>query len=285
MKSRRPALGLALAGPTLLLFASTAGCDFLESAQATVVVTGLVVKTPGIQVPGRFELEGETAATSFVGERASATSTQEPDPIVGAEVSLSYAGNVVQLVERTEARGLYAATSLDDDNLAYVGGAAYTFAARLPGERTSYGGTIRMAPTELSAAALTLTPEPETVIPGLDNAGVHPKSTALTLAWQSRQYGRYAYVSVWRSVPSAPDRPQLVYDNRPKTAGELLQFIAGTPPVEMTVPAETFDEDGVYAVVLFLLDKGDDLQPNTFLGSPILAGSGAVVLLAVGNPG
>jgi hypothetical protein len=280
--SLRPTLGAPrLALPLLALLVG--GCDLVKAASSTVIVGGLVVKSPEIKVEGYLELPAETGASVWLGERESATSTETPKPIKGARVALTYAGNAVPLTEQMDADGVYLETSLDNDDLSYAPGAAYTFSAELDGEPgVTYGGTIRMAPEALTPAALTLEPRPTELVERFQGAGVHPKGEALKLSWGT-QYGRYAYVSVLRARPESPDRPELVFDNRPKTTNEILRLVVGSPITTFTIPGDTFAEDGIYAVLLVTLDKGNDLLPNTFLGSPILAGSGAVVFLAVGD--
>lgn len=267
-----------------LLFAPALGCDALESATATTVVAGTLVRTPELSVPGQFDVPAEVLASAWVGERASATDTGEPTPIRGADVDITFAGNRVALPEQSQA-GFYATNTIEDPDsgLVYMGGLTYTVRASLDdGSAAEYGGTVT-APTPLSPAALELSPEPTEAVPGFDGVLRHPKSSALTVSWAEGQFGRYAYVSVFRARPSDPDNPELVFDNRPESAGETIEFILGTPPTSIEVPADTFAEDGLYGVVVVIMDKHDSLLPNTFLGSPILAGSGAAVVLAVGT--
>ena len=272
---KRANLALPLAG-ALLSVAS--GCDLT----ATTVVAGTLVSTPALEVPGQFNVKAEVIASAWVAERDSATSTNEPTPLQGATVSVTFPGNRVALVEESQP-GLYLTTSVDDAALQYVDGTQYTFRASLPdGSVAEYGGSVT-APSRLTPAALTLSPQPTEVFPDLAQVGVHPKNTALTVSWASEQYGRYAYVSVFRAKADDLENPELVFDNRPESAEEIIQFILGTPPTSVTIPAETFAQDGIYGVVVVIMNKHDRLLPNTFLGSPVLAGSGAAVLLGVSS--
>lgn len=255
------------------------GCDLVESASATIVVSGLVIKSPELKLAGRFDVPAETAASVWVGERRNATDTSEPTPIKDAAVAVTFAGNRVAVPADADNEGLYVERSSKNAALMYAAGAAYTFEAKRPGDITAYGGTVTMAPTELTPAAMRLTPEPTMAAPGLPEVGIHAKGAGLRLEW-GEQFGTHAFVTVVRADAANPDDPQLVFDNRPETAQEILQFVAGTPPTSIDIPGDTFNTDGVYAVVLVVLEKGEP-NPSTFLGSPILVGTGAARFLAV----
>ena len=263
---------------SLLLILLLTGCDLLQSATATVVVAGVVAKTPELTLSDRYSVPGETVATVWLGERASGTSTSEPDPIAGADVSLSFGSKRLALEEAE--RGLYVLSSLDDPQLVYDS-TQYAFTALVPGSEADFGGSVT-APTELSSAAMQLSPAPTEAVPGFPEVQRHPKSTALEVSWQD-QFGGHGYVSVFRAKESDPDNPELVFDTRPQTALEWIELVAGNPPEKLAIPADVFAADGVYAVVLVALEHGSVL-PSTFVGSPELAGSGAVRFLAVGDP-
>lgn len=274
---------IAPLAPTLALGLGLTGCDILESATATTIVAGTVVRTPDIRVEGFFDVQAEVVASALVAERENATSTDEPTPISGANAAITFSGNRVQLVEQSTP-GLYLTTSVDDPSLVYVDGSSYTVRASLPGDATTeFGGQVT-APNALTPAAITLSPQPTESFPGLPDVLMHPKSTALNVRWPSEGFGRYAYLSVYRADVNDASNPVLVFDNAPETAGEIIEFIVGTPPESLDIPADTFAEDGLYGVVLFTLDRHERLLPNTFIGSPVLAGSGAAIVLAVGQP-
>lgn len=256
---------------------ATAGCDLVESAQAVIVVGGAVVKSPAISVMGQLDLPAEVVASGWVGERDSPTSTDAPQPISDATVRLTFAGNRISLPLADAERGLYATTSVMDTNLEYVAGVAYAIEADTLG--TTAGGALMAAPTELTPAALTLSPRPTDLHPTVREALVHPRNGALQISW-TEQYGRYGYVTVLRANRSAPDQPEVVFDTRPITAQEVLDLVLN-PETSVDVPGEVFAADGFYAVVVVAVEKGDDLLPNTFLGSALLVGSSAAVILAV----
>ena len=273
----RSARSLALTAPLSLVIFS--GCDLLDAATATTVVGALVVATPAVSVPGRLEISDEVVATVWVGERLSPESTAAPDPIGDANVGIVFDGTTVPVPVENAAAGVYAQTSVAAPTLTYVGGTSYTIEAVIDGAR--FGGSVT-APPALSAAALTLDPSPTMVVPDLPEVGEHPRDTALTLSWPA-QFGEYTYVTVFRADPNDPTNPQQVFDNRPTTTSEILQFIVGGSPTTQTIPADVFGQDGLYAVILVAMDGSSMLLPDTFLGSPILVGSGAVVLLGVGQ--
>ncbi|MEO1336192.1 MAG: hypothetical protein AAFV29_11140, partial [Myxococcota bacterium] len=241
------------------------GCDLLDSATATTVLGGLVVATPATSIPNRLELDAEVFASAWVGERASPTSTAAPTPIGTATVDLTSASGAVSLPVTDAANGVYFQSSLTDANLVYVGGAQYQLTATIDGIR--FGGSVE-APPALSPSGLVLDPTPTEQVPNLPDVGIHPANTALTVSWGS-QFGRYAYLVVFREDPNAPTQPVLVYDNRPDTIAETLAFVQGTPPTSIRIPADTFAQDGLYAVTLVAMNRADDLLPDTFIGSPI----------------
>jgi hypothetical protein len=259
-------------GCLLLLLAS---CDFLESATARVVVAGVVARTPELQLAGQYAVPAETIATVWLGERESETSTEEPRPLGGARVSLDFGARHVELAEQE--RGVYLASSLDDAQLEYQ---STTYAIVAAINDSTFGGSVG-APTELSPAAVRLSPSPTESVPGFPEVQRHPKTTALEVSWQE-QFGHRGYVTIFRAETSDPTRPRMVFESRPQTALQWIEFVAGDPPEKVSIPAEVFTSDGVYAVVLVALERGDVL-PSTFVGSPVLAGSGAVRFLAVGN--
>lgn len=252
------------------------GCDLIESATSTIIVSGLLIASPEVQYPGLFDVKAEVVATSWVGERESGTSTEEPDPISGADVDVSGPAQI-QLEEIDS--GIYSKTSLEDAALTYQEGATYTFDATVPGQNEAFGGT-GVAPPRLQAGDLTFEPALG-VHPMIAQLKTHAQNTALRVDW-GEQFGRYAYVTVFRAERSAPDRPQQIFDTRPKTAKEVLDFVVGDPPATVDIPAEIFDRDGLYAVVLVAANKGNT-RTNTFVGSPYLIGSGAVEVFAIGD--
>lgn len=263
---------------TPLLF----GCDLLDSARATVIVGGILASSPEINLDGQFDVPAQVVASAWVGERESATSTEVPLAIDDAEVAVTFAGNRVSLPPQSEA-GVYGQTNSDEPALIYVPGGSYTFRAALPDDRSiEYGGTLDSAPDLLSPAAVLLTPEP-TPPSGSDPFASHPRNTALTVTWPAG-FGDYTYVSVFRADSNRPDDPELVFDTQPESTEDVLDLVLGTPPTEQQIPANVFSEDGLYAIVLVAMNRGTDLLPNTFLGSPVLVGSGAARLLSVTTP-
>lgn len=275
LQRARPHL-LAALGVALL----SAACDLVKSATATMVVAASITATPELQVAGQLDVPGEVASIVYVGERASATSSEKPRPITGAQVSVTFVGKSVDLKEKRDEQGVYGADSVETPALAYQDGQLYDFGAATADQ--TYGGSV-MAPNRLSPTSVTLTPAPAGANPLFPDLKVHPKDTQLKLEWAS-DAGRYAYVTVLRADKDNPNMPAVVFDNRPDSAEEIIDLIAKAPPTSIVIPAATFAEDGIYAVVLVAMNKGEP-KSNTLLVSPILAGSGAAVLLVVGNPG
>lgn len=253
-------------------------CDLVKSATSTIIVSGLLVSSPEIQYQGLFDLKAETIATAWVGERESGTSSEEPDPISGADVSVTE-GSKITLSEQQD--GIYLKSSVEDATLAYTPGATYVFDALVQGDAEVYGGQ-GVAPPKLENDDLTFNPALG-AHPMIAQLKTHTANTDLTVTWP-QDSGRYAYVTVLRADRANPDQPQQVFDTKPETAKEILDFVLGDPPTSVTIPAATFDRDGLYAVLLVAANKGGP-RSNTFFGSPYLIGSGAVSLFAIGDIG
>lgn len=258
------------------LFLAPLGCDLIQQATATIVVGGIVAGSPELKYAGFYDVPSEVTASVWLGERASATSQEAPVAVSNANVTITIGARQVSLPETSE-RGVYATTSVESANLVYEAGATYVFEAVI----TETHGGETVAPTRLTADDLSLTPAPGTnaAFPGL---GTHAKGAALTVGWPTSA-GKYGVVTVLRADPAQPSRPELVFDNRPQTAQEILDLVLGTPPTTIEIPAGTFARDGLYAVILVAAERGD-LLDNTSIASPLLVGSGAAALLVVGTP-
>jgi hypothetical protein len=267
---RASALPLALLGAAALASA----CDLIEGVTATKIVSGIVIATPELKLTGSFDVKSETIATAWIGQRDSPTSTAEPSPLTGVDVKLTTPGGTFALTEETSTPGVYLVTSTSQSGLTYQAGASYGLDALIQGASYGNDGT---APPRLDAGSLTFTP---TLGAGqLQGVRVHARNTALTVQWPSTA-GRYAYVSVLRAKPSAPTEPELVFDNRPETAGEILSFVLGDPKSSIEIPGGTIATTGLYAVVVVAMNKGTP-RSGTFSGSPMLVGSGAATLLSI----
>ncbi len=253
------------------------GCDFLEDKPASTLVAALVVRTPSVSVPDRIEIATETSATVFVALLANPEST--PDPVGDASVQILFDGRAVSVPPLTPSAGTYAQSSLTDGSLTYVDGADYLVEARIDG--IAFGGTVEAPPT-LTPGALMLSPSPTMAVAGLPDVMVHPAMTELNISWL-QSFGRYSYVTVFRADPNNPNNPEVMFDNQPSDTSDILEFTSGEPRTSQRIPAETFADDGLYAVTLVTMDISDDLLSDTFDGSPILVGSGTAVLLAVGE--
>ncbi len=262
---------LVLASVLLL----TTACEVVDSAQATTVIGGLAVATPAVSIQGQLDVPSEVAASAWVSERDNAVSSNLT-PIDGAIAAVIIDDQSLDLPFASDGR--YTLTSLDNSELVYRAGSAYTFTAEVNGARR--GGTVPAAPEQLTPAAITLSPQPTAAHPAVPEALLHPANTALTLSFPA-QYGKYGYVVVLRADPSAPDNPTVVYDSRPQTAAEVLELIVGDGNRTLEVPAATFAQDGIYGVILFAVERGTDLLPNTFIGSAFLVGSGVAIVVGV----
>jgi hypothetical protein len=277
---------------TLLCLASPlafAGCDLVSSATSTTVVAGVLAATPDVNVGNQFNVKSQTVVTAYVGQRDSVTSENAPTPVTGANVTLQFAGNAIKLAEQMgmgQQAGLYTANSQNSMNLTFAENQMYTFNALLPGDAITHGGSVT-APTKLLLANFDFQPTLQPYMTMYPNVYKFTKNTDLTVTLKVMTGGQYWYVTVLRADTAHPDQPQQVYasppfDKNPPTAEGIINFIVGTPPTSLMIPGSTFAQDGAYAVLLVAMNNGTPNQ-NTFLGSPLLAGSGVVLVLAVGN--
>ncbi len=268
---RKLALAVALSAPLLV----ASGCDLISQATATIVVGGIVVASPEIRYAGFYDVPSEVSANVWLGERASATSQEAPTPVSNATVIVNAGARAVTLPE-TDEPGVYATNSVDNASLVYEAGTTYVFDAVI----TETHGGETVAPQKLTADALTVTPAlGASVLPDL---GTHTANTALTVGWP-KEFGKYGVVTVFRADKANPTKPQLVFDNRPKTAKQVLDLVLGNPPETIEVPASTFAQDGLYALILVASERGE-LRDNTSIASPLLVGSGAAKLFTIGTP-
>lgn len=257
------------------LLLSLAACSVVDATSATTAVGGLVVATPAIAITGQVELPAEVVASEWVSERDSAVDTNLT-PVDDATASVVIDDAPVTL--RFTSNGRYTVTSREDASLVYQPGSTYTFIAVNNGVQR--GGTLDAAPERLIPAAVTLEPRPTAAHPSVPEALLHPANTALSLTFGA-QYGRYGYVLVLRADPNAPGEPTVVFDSRPETAAEVLDLIVGDDQRTVEVPATAFATNGIYAVLVFAVERGTDLLPNTFIGSAILVGSSVAIAIGV----
>lgn len=101
------------------------------------------------------------------------------------------------------------------------------------------------------------------------------RGTDLTIQWPPK-YGQHAYVSVFRANPSNPRQPDLVLDTPPRISFADIFAFAYRTPTSMTIPGSAFMRDGAYAVFLVTMKRTEGSYP-------FLAGSGAALILAVGD--
>ena len=264
----------------MLLFAllpNCFACELIDSIRAKTIVAGLVFQTPEIRFGNFFDRDAETEATIWVGERESSTSTDDPIPVDNADVRITFAGNRLPVPNDSAQSGLYTLSSRTSADLLYAP-ATYVFEAKLQGEDPLddwHGGWVE-APAALTTEEVNFAPAPTRETGLFEGSFAHPQGQSLTITWDPNA-GRYAIVTIFRAGEETP-----VFDSTPATAGDAVRFIIGTPPTEVVVPGEVFQDIGLYAVVIFSADKGTP-DANTFLGSPYIAGTGPVTLLKVGD--
>lgn len=262
--------------------ALVSGCGLINSLESTYVAGGMVLATPEVKFslagrPAFVAVPATTEATSYVGRRSSATAT-DLTPIGNATVKVTFGASSATLGAVSSDSGLYQTTLSQP----YAGGTSYTFAATLPGDDTGpHGGSVT-APDQLQAALLTLAPAGNSgTILGGQTVFAYPQAEAINVTWPSSA-GSIGFATVLE-IDFKNSTSKETYDNRPRTAADFVRLALGTEPTTISIPATAFPDHAYYALLLFTLNKASP-QANTFIGSPLLAGSGVALTLAVGNP-
>jgi hypothetical protein len=65
-----------------------------------------------------------------------------------------------------------------------------------------------------------------------------------------------------------------IFDNFPHEAEEMISLVLDEPANTATIPGSTFNEQGMYLLVLTSTELSTDTSTNLSLGSGALAGSG-----------
>jgi hypothetical protein len=300
---------------TLVLLAAlsmlAAGCDQLT---ATVSAASVLTRTPDLAnaenmqssglapyLPlGALEVREGVGVLVAVGERETATSTAAPVPLSGATVQVGWDTDRITLCELTDvgAEGTYQATNVAGQEcnrpLVYDIGSYY----RTEIETGSALYTMSVeAPAPLEANLVEFTPQ---LSVASDYFGAtlprHAAGTPLTVDWSADTAveDRHAFVTILRiryvggtgatdalDAASWQADPQPVWDNFPRAAGDMIDLVASEPDTYATVPQATFDQDGVYILVVTITEISSDVSTNLFLGSSALAGAGTAFVFWV----
>jgi hypothetical protein len=285
----------------------TAACDRLA---ATVSAASVLTRTPDLanaeHMPaelyqvlslGNLAIKPGTAAVVTVGERESPTSTVTPTPISGAAVLVGWVDQRVGLCEMDAAggEGTYGTASFDGHEcqrqLEYVEEETYLTEVETGTDLYTMAVT---APPAIAASSVQFTP----ALPApSDRFGVtlpvHP-GVALTLDWSGDPtvsdrrvfvtMGRVRYVDDGAGALSSGSwqtDTQLVWDNFPRTGGDMIALIAGEPATSATIDASAFDQTGLYVLVVTATELSNNVSTNLFLGSSALAGAGTAFVFWV----
>ncbi len=302
---------LALLLPLAALLAT--GCDQLA---ATVSAASVLTGTPdlanaqnlqasglaGVLPLGSLEVKPGTAVLVAVGERESPTSTATPAPLGGAQVALAWDGGRVIACEvlAAGAEGTYQTSSIapagecGNPLLAYEEQADYLTEIETG---TDFFTLSVKAPPPVAPANVVFTPQ-LAVPSSLYGATLpsHQTNTVLTVDWSqdTAAADKHAFITVARiryvggtgatdalAPASWQADPQPVFDNLPRDAGGLIALVAGDPEPTATIPAEVFDQPGVYILVVTTTEVSTDVSTNLFLGSNAMAGIGTAFVFRV----
>ena len=280
------------------------GCDALTNKTMGV---GILTQMPDItdaglidqrllSALGELPVEQAVVATVFVGERSSITEVVEPPtPVTGATIELQWAGKGVMIKEMGEGSymaingGIAGDSSTDffTPGLEYAAGAPYSFMIDITGDTFQLPVT---APAAIETSKVSFSPALGTeniTIPTQDplTFATHPKSTDLTLAWESADPNKpqQAFVTIARiEYNGASDMSDAlnasawsassnnpVYDNFPRDAEGFLSRVLDTPATQATVEGSVFTP-GLYIVMLTVVELNTD--NNMALGSAGIGG-------------
>jgi hypothetical protein len=292
---------------TMMIVASIAatasGCDKLL---ATVMGVTMITASPEIDqaqgwdtdlatplagVMADDSMKGATLAGVALGERESATSTETPTPLGGADVSVSFGSAQVSLCEGDE--GSYATTSIPagecgDPALDYVEGELYVTDI----ETSDDVFTIEIeAPPQIPATSVDFTPAFGNHTAGALSLLQHNLNTALGLDWSgdSTASDNNTFVTLLRinfygdpGVPADytvgsnwgadPDNP--IYDNAPRDSGAMIDIVTQAPETSATIDAGAFDTVGLYVLIVSNVELSTKTSSNLSIGSAALAGKG-----------
>jgi hypothetical protein len=244
-----PALLIALA--CILL---TPGClcgsscfDFLSNVAVEALVLGVDEPVEGI------DLGAAAGVTVFLAEAESLSSFEanllDDADRVWVQTETMAAVDLIALGD-----GLYEATSDESEGLTYSVGATYSI-------RVSDGGETFLVSGEAP---------PPPVLTGVPAPGTHAAGSALSFDLSDQNFDNYLAVV-------ADEDGNLVYDNRPETSGDYIDWIRGTDVGVVTIPGQAFPSPGTaYVLGLAGVRKGDDFDGFNPLVSNLALGSLAV---------
>jgi hypothetical protein len=295
---------LAVAAAAILAM----GCDKIT---ATATAVGMISRTPDLRdvLPQASELssvlpieeldsEPQTLAMAWVGERASATSTDPPTPTTGALVTVTWHNETgtekrVTLCEVAQEQGpgnYFASTAVaapcPTPALAYVDNAEYS--TEVETDATLHVLQVN-APKALARDDITRDP----AIDRVDPTDPYERGKTLTLSWEGGGRDDHVFVTVFRirylgDSPADLVDPQMwvadqgpVFDTFPREAAELVHLVAGEPTHQTAVPGTVFNEAGVYVVAVTGVRLSTKTSDNLTFGSAALAGSGVAYGLYV----
>jgi VCBS repeat-containing protein len=225
-----------------LVLVVSPGCQLLENALSPVAAEGLLVSItapddgdlPDVDI----QIESEVGATVFLAE-AEVVATIEGSPLLGAEVGLSGPFGSVNLVE--EGNGTYQITSAQAEVMSYQAGGTYIM-------DVDAGDGVRRSVTVTA-------PTPSGIVwPAVDE----PQSLAEFAAngWTidlGRSYDNALAVLV-------AEDGEIVFDNRPTSVRDYLDWILATGVDAITIPAAAFQglAPGAYGVGVAPLNRASD---------------------------
>lgn len=279
------------------------GCDQLTATvQAVSVVTSLpslaeahgmdptlLAAMPASSMPPEF-----TTVLVGVGERASITSTEPPQPVGEAQVSISFGASPVNLCGVAGTEGTFQASSIPSDecgNPALVYAAGEEYKTSIETSTDTYELSVT-APTPVNPDSVEFTPalgSLEGPQAALFDLAHHPKNTALNVDWSgdTEASKRNTLVTVVRinydttddSWELDPENP--IFDNTPKEAAAMIDLITQTPPTSVSLQASLFGTEGLYMVVVTSTELSTSTSSNLSLGSGALAGRGTAFVFYV----
>lgn len=280
--------------------AAMAGCDQLT---ATVQGVSVLTQTPDLELADGandtlltvlpLDQLGEqqgVAVAAGLAEKESATATVASTPVSGAIVRLEWSNAAIDVceIDPQDSTGTYGASNIPtedcgDDTLEYNDGVEYTTTFETGSDLYSITVT---APPEIDSANVAFSPATTTSERfGVAGLQVHGGG-ALTVDWSADPSAndRHAFVTLFRinfsgtdlTVGTAwtADANNPVYDNVPREPSAIVDLILKQPVTEVTIPADSFSQTGIYLLILTPVELSTNVSSNLALGSGGLAGAG-----------
>jgi hypothetical protein len=260
-----------------------AGLTDLQEAEATNAVTATLFNSPPLPLLDGGLGPSVAGLSVFFGSRAAGATTTAPTGIAGATVIATDTDGMTAVCA-DQGNGTYTATSLTFDGgigLRYDPGATYTFTVISAGTTYTAGG---MATQPETVPAFEQTTELFDGGPSLPIFAVIPVNSQYVLERTVPPNGAKLNVAFVAANALAAGTPSATptWTDVPQTPLALLELLVNDSSFRtatIAIPASAFPSAGEYLVTLTVVQEGNQISSNLFLGSTVLIGAGSAGIL------